>query len=54
MAKNNKQRTRLIVSGLLMTEQRHAQVGQAVKIALAHQLDGEIDGIAITFESEEQ
>jgi hypothetical protein len=48
-----KQPTTIIIEGLSMTEQRQAQVGQALKIALAHQLDGEIDDMTIAFATRE-
>jgi hypothetical protein len=54
MATNHKQRTTMTVTGLHMTEARQAQVGQAILIRLAQQLDGEIDGVTITFTLEEQ
>jgi hypothetical protein len=44
-----KQDTVMTVTGLHMTEQRRAQVGQAVLFALSHQLDGEIGDVRITF-----
>lgn len=49
MATNHKHNTVMTVTGLHMTEQRQAQVGQAVLLTLAMQLDGEIDGVRITF-----
>lgn len=50
---NRKQDTTMTVTNLRMTEQRQAQVGQAVLIALAHQMDGEMDGVTVTFRTGE-
>lgn len=50
---NRKCKTTCVITGLHMTEQRHAQVGQALMIALAQQLDGETDDVAITFAIQE-
>lgn len=44
-----KQNVVMTVTGLRMTLQRQAQVGQAVLITLAHQLDGEINDVTIKF-----
>lgn len=50
----NRKRTMSIhVAGLNLTPQREAQVGQAVMIALAQQLDGETDGVTIVFTPQE-
>lgn len=43
-----KQNVVMTVTGLRITEQRQAQVGQAVLIAMAHQ-GVEMDGVAIKF-----
>lgn len=47
-----KMKTRMVVEGLFMTEQRQAQVGQAVLITLYQQEAG-MDGVTVTFETDE-
>lgn len=49
MTPNIKQPTTIQITGLHMTVARQQQVGQAVLIALAQQLDGDIDGVEIVF-----
>jgi hypothetical protein len=45
----NKREVTIAIRGARMTELRQQQVGQALMIALAHELDGETDGVTITF-----
>lgn len=47
-----KMKTRMVIEGLYMTEQRQAQVGQAVLIELYKQEAG-MDGVTITFHTED-
>lgn len=42
--------TTITITGAYMTELRQQELGQALMITLAHVLDGEIDGVTVTFE----
>lgn len=44
-----KREVTVTITGARMTELREQQVGQALLITLAHELDGEIDGVTVTF-----
>jgi hypothetical protein len=46
---NRKRTMQVIITGLYLTPQREAQVGQALMIELAKQLDGETDSVRIVF-----
>lgn len=50
--KNIKRTTTCTITGLHMTEQRQAQLGQALMLRCIQVLDGETDDVAITFTQE--
>lgn len=42
--------TTICINGLSLTPLKQQEVAQALYIALAHQLNGETEGVTITFE----